>query len=232
MVKIKVSKTLEEKIRKGYPWIFHYQIQNGDLGGQPGDLAVVYDSKNRFLAVGLLDPESDIRFRVLQTLRPVKIDSDFFSKKLNIAIRIRKFLIGGGTTGYRIINGENDGFPGLVLDRYESTLVLKLYTSAWIPYLSTLVPLFKNQPSIERCVLRWSRKAAASKAVLKKWADGSILFGDPVRSSIRFKENKITFEANVISGQKTGFFLDQRDNRQSVRLLSDKRSVLTVFSYT
>ena len=83
MVKIKVSKTLEEKIRKGYPWIFHYQIQNGDLGGQPGDLAVVYDSKNRFLAVGLLDPESDIRFRVLQTLRPVKIDSDFFSKKLN-----------------------------------------------------------------------------------------------------------------------------------------------------
>ena len=67
MVRIKVSRTLEEKIRKGYPWIFHYQVQNEAINGKSGDLAVVYDSKNRFLAIGLLDLESAIRFRVLQT---------------------------------------------------------------------------------------------------------------------------------------------------------------------
>ena len=83
MIHIKISKKLEKKIRQGYPWVFYYQVQNEKVEGKPGDLAVVYDSKNRFLAVGLLDPESDIRFRVLQTLRPIKIDSNFFSKKLN-----------------------------------------------------------------------------------------------------------------------------------------------------
>ena len=79
MVRIKVSRTLEEKIRKGHPWVFYYQVQNRDIGGQSGDLAVVYDNKNRFLAIGLLDLESDIRFRVLQTRNPVRIDSNFFS---------------------------------------------------------------------------------------------------------------------------------------------------------
>jgi 23S rRNA (cytosine1962-C5)-methyltransferase len=232
MVRIKISRTLEGKIRKGYPWVFHYQVKNGDIVGQSGDLAVVYDSNNRFLAVGLLDPESDIRFRVLQTHKPVKIDRNFFSERFGAALRLRESLVDDGTTGYRIINGENDGFPGLVLDRYESTIVLKLYTSAWIPYLDTLIAVFKNQLPMERCVLRWSRKAANSVAVSEKWSDGCILFGGTVESSIRFKENGINFEADVLLGQKTGFFLDQRDNRQHVRLLSKGKSVLNVFSYT
>jgi 23S rRNA (cytosine1962-C5)-methyltransferase len=78
MVRIKISKTLEQKIRRGYPWIFHYQIKNKKIEGELGDLAVVYDSKNIFLAIGLYDPESDIRLRVLQTSKPVEIDSIFF----------------------------------------------------------------------------------------------------------------------------------------------------------
>ena len=77
MVRIKISRTLEGKIRKGYPWVFHYQVKNGDIDGKSGDLAVVYDSNNQFLAIGLLDPESDIRFRVLQHHNPVKIDRNF-----------------------------------------------------------------------------------------------------------------------------------------------------------
>ena len=81
MVRIKISKSLESKIRKGYPWIFNYQVRNGNTEGQSGDLAVVYDSKNRFLAIGLLDRESDIRFRVLQIRNPIKIDRNFFSER-------------------------------------------------------------------------------------------------------------------------------------------------------
>lgn len=232
MIRIKISKTLEGKIRKGYPWIFHYQIQNEDVAGKSGDLAVVYDSKNCFLAIGLFDPESDIRLRVLQTRDPVNIDSDFFAERFSKALRLRGSLEGEGTTGYRMINGENDGFPGLVLDRYESTVVLKLYTTAWLPYLEVLLPLFKKQTYVERCVLRWSRKAHESKTVSGKWCEGSILFGTSVEGPVRFKENGIVFEADVLSGQKTGFFLDQRDNRQHVRLLAEGKSVLNVFSYT
>ena len=168
----------------------------------------------------------------MQTHNPVKIDRNFFSERFGAALRLRESLADDGTTGYRIINGENDGFPGLVLDRYEGTIVLKLYTSAWIPYLDTLIAVFKNQLPMNRCVLRWSRKAANSVAVSEKWSDGCILFGGTVKSSIRFKENGINFEADVLLGQKTGFFLDQRDNRQHVRLLSKGKSVLNVFSYT
>ena len=232
MVRIKVSKALEGRIRKGYPWIFHYQVKNRDIDGKSGDLAVVYDSKNRFLAIGLLDPESEIRLRILQIRNPVKIDHNFFAERFRVALRLRESLFSEDTTGYRIINGENDRFPGLVLDRYENTLVLKLYTSAWIPHLDILISLFKEHLPVKRCVLRWGRKAAESIAVSKKWNDGFTLFGGAVGSSICFKENGIGFEVDVISGQKTGFFLDQRDNRQRIRLLSKGKSVLNVFSYT
>jgi len=232
MIHIKISKTLEKKIRQGYPWVFHYQVQNEKVEGKPGDLAVVYDSKNQFLAIGLYDPESDIRLRILQTSNPVDIDSSFFEERFNRALELRDNLFDEGTTGYRVINGENDGFPGLVLDRYEGTAVLKLYTSAWIPYLDTLITLFKKKLSIKRCVLRRSRKVAALEGISKKYNEGHLLFGDKVEGLVRFKENGIDFEVDVISGQKTGFYLDQRDNRQKVRLLSRGSSVLNVFSYT
>ena len=232
MVRIKISKTLEQKIRLGYPWIFDYQVQNENIRGKTGDLAVVYDSKNRFLAIGLYDPESNIRLRILQILNPVNIDSNFFKERFDRAIQLRNFLPLEGTTGYRLINGENDGFPGLVLDRYESTVVLKLYTTAWIPYLDILIRLFKKQLSVDRCVLRQSRKVAESKVIPKKYSEGKLLFGSKINEPIYFKENGIGFEVDVISGQKTGFYLDQRDNRQKVRLLSKGKSVLNVFSYT
>ena len=232
MIHIKISKTLEKKIRQGYPWVFHYQVKNEKVEGKPGDLAVVYDSKNQFLAIGLYDPESDIRLRILQTSNPVDIDNSFFEERLNRALGLRDNLYGEGTTGYRVINGENDGFPGLVLDRYEETVVLKLYTSAWVPYLDTLITLFKKKLSIKRCVLRRSRKVAALEEISKKYNEGHLLFGDKLEGPVRFKENEINFEVDVIAGQKTGFYLDQRDNRQKVRLLSKGNSVLNVFSYT
>ena len=232
MIHIKISKTLERKIRRGYPWVFHYQVQNEKVEGKPGDLAVVYDSKNQFLAIGLYDPESDIRLRILQTSNPVGIDGSFFEERLSRALELRDNLSGEGTTGYRVINGENDGFPGLVLDRYEETVVLKLYTSAWVPYLDTLITLFKKKLYIKRCVLRRSRKVAALEGISKKYNEGHHLFGDKLEGPVRFKENGIGFEVDVIAGQKTGFYLDQRDNRQKVRLLSRGNSVLNVFSYT
>ena len=232
MIRIKISKALEGKIRKGYPWIFYYQVQNKHVEGKSGDLGVVYDCKNRFLAIGLYDPESDIRLRVLEVRHPIDIDGDFFEKRIIQALKLRESILNEDTTGYRLINGENDGFPGLVLDRYESTIVLKLYTSAWVSYLDILVPLFKKFFSVDRCVLRWSRKVIELPETTKKYKEGQILFGEKVELPIRFKENGVKFEADVILGQKTGFYLDQRDNREQVRSLSNGKSILNVFSYT
>lgn len=229
MIKIEISKTLQGKIRKGYPWVFHYQILN-QVTGSPGDMGVIYDARNRFLAIGLFDPLSEIRLRVLQTTHPIKIDPEFFRQRLQKALDLRRALPEAGTTGYRIVNGENDGLPGLVLDRYDETLVLKLYTGAWFPYMEILLELIREELPARRCVLRLSREVAKSVAGVRR--DGEILFGAPLSHPARFRENHLLFEADVFAGHKTGFFFDQRDNRRHILELSKTRTVLNVFSYT
>ena len=229
MIKIQVSKTLQEKIRNGYPWIFHYQIKN--LSGEPGELGVIYDSRNRFLAIGLYDPFSDIRLRILQTSQSVEINADFFKERLLKALKLRKPLLDSDITGYRVVHGENDGFPGLVLDRYEDTAVVKLYTVAWAPYLEILLSLMMELLSIRRCVLRLSRNIRKLAGEKFRIEDGQILTGSEIEDPVRFRENGLVFEADITRGHKTGFFLDQRENREHIRTFSKDTSVLNVFSY-
>lgn len=229
-VKIKVSKTLQKKILNGYPWVRFYQLQNRSVSGRPGDLGVVYDAANRFLAIGLFDPYSDIRLRVLQTRKPVMIDRDFFLERLHAAAARRERLAAQETTGYRLVNGENDALPGLVVDRYAETLIVKVYTSAWLPYLPILIALLEEVFAAERIVLRLSRHV--QKVDAGGYQDGQVLMGPELHGPVRFQENGLWFEADVLAGQKTGFFLDQRDNRREVRNLSRDKTVLNVFSYT
>jgi len=232
MHKIEISKSLQEKIRKGYPWVFHYQILNETGKGEAGDLGVIYNAKNKFLAVGLYDPFSEVRLRILQTGVSRNVDASFFAERLQKALSRRASLEGEGTTGYRMIHGENDGFPGLVLDRYEDTAVLKLYSAAWLPYLERIIPLFQKTLPVQRCVLRLSRNTRAPVEENSSFREGQVLYGPPLTAPVRFRENGLLFEADVLKGQKTGFFLDQRDNRKHIRTLSKDKTVLNVFSYT
>ena len=228
MVKIKISKTLEAKIKKGYPWVFKYQLQKKVTGSANG-LAVLYDHKNRFLAIGLWDPTSDLCFRVLNLSEPIKIDTKFFLGRLQKALLIRKVLETQGTTGYRILNGENDGFPGLILDRYGNTWVIKVYTISWFAYLERVLEAIKTLENVEQVVLRLSRNVKKSS---HQFFDGQILLGPEPIIPVKFLENGLKFHVDVIKGQKTGFFLDQRDNRLFIKNNSYGLSVLNVFSYT
>src|ERR1700743_874000 len=121
-----------------------------------------------------------------------------------------------------MINGESDGWPGLVLHRYNKTLVLKLYTAAWLPRFEEISNLIRAQLKPGRLILRLSRniQAAARKNISAQ--DGQIVFGDSAiteETDSTFLENGIRFEADVRHGQKTGFFLDQRGNRRMVESL-------------
>jgi len=233
IIKLQVSKTLQAKIKNGHPWVFHYQIQGQTPEkGQPGDLGIIYTSKNKFLAIGFYDPFSEIRLRILQWGTPSSIDATFFRDRLQKAVALRSFLEKQGTSGYRIINGENDGFPGMVLDRYEDTAVLKLYTVAWIPYLDDFLDSLANTLPVQRCVLRLSRNCRNAVEEFSSFQEGQILFGPTLDSPVCFRENGLFFEVDVFKGQKTGFFLDQRENRQRIRCLAKDKSVLNVFSYT
>src|SRR5690606_16451862 len=105
-------------------------IRKQSHAGASGDLAVIFDRKGRFLAIGLYDPDSSIRVRVLQHGAAAPINAEWFEARLRAAAGRRDPLPAQGTTGYRLVHGENDGLPGLVIDRYAETLVLKLYTAA------------------------------------------------------------------------------------------------------
>ncbi len=294
---LRVTPDAQRAIRQGHPWVFDRAITSQREEGRPGDLAVIFDDYRRFLAIGLYDPTSPIRVRVLQHGEPAAIDQAFWRDRLAAAAALRAPLPERATTGYRLVHGENDCLPGLVVDRYRDTLVLKLYTVAWIPHLADLIAALaevslskgtasilspgdasrsgvrRTQPidaqdslpapcevegcasgdeaaphpstsgyrpplrmlrsgSSERLVLRLGREVARQTDHLYGLTDGMTLAGAPPEGPVAFTENGLRFEADVIHGQKTGSFFDQRDNRARVERLATGRRVLNVFAYT
>jgi 23S rRNA (cytosine1962-C5)-methyltransferase len=222
----------ERAIRQGHPWVFDQSIIEQSHSGMPGDLAVIFDGRRRFLAIGLYDPTSPIRVRILQKGKPAPIDQNWFQEKITTAAALRAPLKEQDTNGYRLIHGENDGLPGLIIDRYAETLVIKLYTPAWILHLKEICSALEQARPFEQLILRLSRSLNKQTKYLFGLADGMTLTGQTPDDLILFKENGLTFECDPIHGQKTGFFLDQRENRARVKALSRGKSVLNVFSYT
>jgi len=232
-IALRITPEAERAIRQGHPWLFERAITRQSDDGSPGDIAVVFDRKRRFLAVGLFDPVSPIRVKILAAGKPASIGRHWFQQKIASACKLRAALLAQSapreTTGCRLIHGENDGLPGLVLDRYENTLVLKLYTSVWLPHLREILPVL---PAAERVILRLGRQLADQPGDLFGLEDGMVLSGDPIAGPVLFSENGLRFEADPVQGQKTGFFFDQRDNRSMVEDLAAGKEVLNVFAYT
>jgi 23S rRNA (cytosine1962-C5)-methyltransferase len=266
-LRLRVTASAESILRSGHPWLFADSIREQNRDGEIGELAIVYDRRDEFLGVGLYDPTSPIRVRMLHVGKRQAIDREWWSAHLEQALARRRSAVwnpsrachprpassgevGRGvptaptstpeankdtanqTTGLRWLNGESDGWPGLVLDRYDTTLVLKLYTAAWLPRLSEIVNLICECLHPERIVLRLSRNIQSIVAERFAKTDGEILRGPPLHGLVTFLESGLHFEADVLKGQKTGFFLDQRENRRKVRNLAAGRTVLNAFSFT
>ena len=228
-LRLRLTAAAETIVRGGHPWVFAQSVREQNREGRTGELAILFDRQDRFLAVGLFDAESPLRVRILHAGKPQPIDAEWWRQRADRAFALREGLFDARTTGCRCINGENDGWPGLVLDQYDTTRVLKLYTTAWLPRLSEMCDLLHGG---RRLILRLSRniqKQALHDFGLK---DGQILHGDLLTAPVIFLENGLRFEAEVVHGQKTGFFLDQRENRSLIEGLARGRSVLNLFSYS
>jgi 23S rRNA (cytosine1962-C5)-methyltransferase len=229
---LRVTDDGRRSLRSGHPWLFDRTITGESGEGRPGDLAVIFDERRRFLAIGLYDPTSPIRVRVLHHGAPEPIDRGWLRARLAEAAAWRAALPETGTTGYRLVHGENDGLPGLVIDRYDAVLVLKLYSPAWIPWLAALRDVLDEVCPASCVVLRLSRELQRQPQHLYDLADGAVLAGPRPAAPVRFFENGLRFEADVLHGQKTGFFLDQRDNRARVGKLAEGRRTLNAFAYS
>jgi 23S rRNA (cytosine1962-C5)-methyltransferase len=231
-LRLRITAAAETIVRAGHPWLFAESIHELNRAGQLGELAVIYDRKDKFLAVGLFDPDSPIRVRILHAGKPATIDAAWWQARLEKPLAVRRDMFDAQTNGFRLIHGESDGWPGLVLDKYDSTLALKIYSAAWLPRLKKTVSLFKEKIPCERIVLRLSRNIQSIAQKQFQLRDGQILFGPPPNAPVIFSENGIHFEADVLRGQKTGFFLDQRENRHEVEMLACGRRVLNAFSFS
>ena len=231
-LRLRLTNTAETIVRGGHPWVFADSIREQNRAGRLGELAVAYDRNDKFLAVGLYDPDSPIRVRILHVGKPQTIDSAWWNARLEKALALRRDLFDAQTNGFRLIHGESDGWPGLVLDKYDSTLVLKLYTAAWLPRLDEILALLQEKIPCENIVLRLSRNIQPLAERQFQRRDGQMLFGAPLASAVIFSENGVRFEADVLRGQKTGFFLDQRENRAEVERLAHGKKVLNAFSFS
>jgi 23S rRNA (cytosine1962-C5)-methyltransferase len=231
-LRLRITAAAELAVRSGHPWVFSDSVLESNRAGHTGDLAVIYDRKDRFLAVGLFDPDSPIRVRILHAGKPQTIDHAWWQARLEQTLARRRDMFDAQTTGYRLIHGESDGWPGLVLDRYDTTLVLKIYSAAWLPRLDDTLALLRENIPGERIVLRLSRNIQAIAETQFQHGDGQVLHGLPPTGPVVFLESGLRFEADVLRGQKTGFFLDQRENRREVETLARGRRVLNAFSFS
>jgi 23S rRNA (cytosine1962-C5)-methyltransferase len=231
-LRLRITAVAEKILRGGHPWVFADSVRDQNRAGETGELAAIYDRKDKFLAIGLYDAESPIRVRVLHSGRPQVIDPDWWSARLQQALDRRQGLLDKDTTGCRLINGESDGWPGLVLDQYDKTLVLKIYTAAWLSRLEEIADLIQKRLAPDGIVLRLSRNIQEPAAKEFNRADGTMLLGPAPKEPVVFMETGLRFEADVLRGQKTGFFLDQRENRRKVESLADGRRVLNAFSFS
>ena len=218
-------------VRGGHPWVFGDSITAVTDGGAPGDLAVIFDADRKFAAIGMYDPDSAMRIKVLHAGRPVTIDDGWWRVAFETALERRATFTrqpDADRLGYRIVNGENDSVPGLIVDRYAGTLVVKLYSAALFAHLGSIVTQLIDVTRCSSVVLRLARNLQRGET----WglADGDVVAGTLESSAVVFLEAGLEFEADVRHGQKTGWFLDQRANRITVGAMSAGVDVLDVFA--
>lgn len=220
----------ETAVRSGHPWVYADSIKSSNREGKTGEFAVIYDKRDRFMAIAMCEMESPIRLRILHCGKPVTIDRDFWLEKARTCLAKRQeTVLNSDTDGARVINGESEGFPGIVVDKYAGTLVVKVYATSWLARWEEIESVLREIFAPDHLVIRMSRNVAASAA---KYGISEGFRGEKGNETVVFSENGLRFEAAVLKGQKTGFFLDQRDNRARVEALAKGRDVLNVFSFS
>ena len=227
---LRITRDALRQVRGGHPWVYGDSIESVSHEGRPGDLAVVFDDNRKFAAIGLWDPHSPISLRILHVGKPTPIDEEFWHRAIAGALARRGALVHSvETNAYRVVHGENDGLPSLVIDRYDRVVVIKLYSAAWFCHLEQVLAAVAEVLHPEAVVLRLARNVAAGDT--HGLSDGQCISGTLTDEPVRYLENKLRFAAFPSTGQKTGAFLDQRENRALIRDLAEGRDVLDVFSY-
>lgn len=225
--RILLRKGREAPLRHGHPWVFSGAILRAEGDPRPGDVVLATDAAGRPLGLGFFNT-GDIAFRLLSHDPSARIDADFWRQRIARALDLRRRILPPATDACRLINAEGDGIPGLVVDRYGPWLVMGIGTAGAERWRETLAGLLAEATGAAGI---YERSEGRSR-LLEGLSDRTGAAAGEVPAAVQIRENGLAFEVDLIAGQKTGFFLDQRVNRQIVGGLSRGMSVLNCFSYT
>lgn len=210
-----------------HPWVFSGAVQKVDPC-QPGDLVRVYGADKRFYGVGFVSPASQILVRMI-AFEDTAVDALFIERRIAEAFELRRRLVPEGTDAYRVVNAEGDFLPGLTIDRYADTVVLQVHSAGMDKrkdWIVAAVQKILNPKSI------YERSDAETRQREGLAPSEATLAGSEPAERVAILENGFKFGVDVRGGQKTGFFLDQRDNRERVGRAAKERRVLNAFCYT
>ena len=229
LVRLELQRGLGRHLRDGHPWVYRKALEH--VPKLPPGSVVDLTEAGKFVARGYYDPLSPIAVRVLTRDSRETIDGAFYRRRVAAAWELRANLLDRtDTDAFRLVHGESDGLPGVVADLYAGTVVLKLYSAGLTPVRGLLVDaLAEVVPGIQGVL---GRDELGAEEGEEGGRGGRVLFGQAPPDPVVIHEHGVRFGVDVRRGQKTGFFLDQRENRALVRRLAVGRSVLNCFSFS
>jgi 23S rRNA (cytosine1962-C5)-methyltransferase len=226
--RITLKKGKEKPILRGHPWVFSGAVARAEGDLSPGEIGEVYSGDGEFLGIGQFNPRSQIILRLLTRRREV-LDSSFFRGRLLQADALREKELRAKTNGYRAINAEGDFLPGLIVDRYGEILVLQCLTAGMERlkglFIDLLVRYFGPKSIYERSDVSSRKEEGLPEAK-------GLLYGEEILDPVEIEEYGCRFRVDVKEGQKTGFYLDQRENRFSLQEVSHGKKILDCFCYS
>ena len=226
MIPVILKKNIGFRIENGHPWIFGNEIAETEETVQPGNIVTVFNGEKKFIGKGFINPKSQIAIRLLTREENEVIDARFIRNRIEVAWIYRQKI--GYTGNCRLVFGEADGLPALIIDKFGDHFVIQtlaLGMDVWkTAIVAALQEIFKTEKIYERndVPVRELEGMVQQKGFLSA----------PFDTRIVIRENGIQFEVDLENGQKTGYFLDQQDNRLAIRHIVKNAEVLGAFCYT
>ena len=225
--KLILKKDKDFSLLRGHPWAFAEAFKELPNNLKTGDIAEIISHKGKFIGCGYIDTDSKILVRMIPAANNEAFDKAIYRLiKQAVALRKEFFNEPDKTNAYRVVNGEGDGLPGLIADYYNGAVSLQIYSLGLQPYIEIIIKALRDTLQSVKWVYQ------RNEIRLAKSASAKLVFGKNLPDKIEFKENGLKFATDLVNGQKTGFFLDQRENRQLIRSITKGKSLLNVCGYT
>jgi 23S rRNA (cytosine1962-C5)-methyltransferase len=219
----------EESLASGHLWIFSGALQQPPHWVEAGGLLDVKSATGQFVARGYYNPRTDIAIRILTRNKDEEIDQAFLQRRIRHALALREVFEPAYTNAYRLIHSEGDGLPGLVVDRYADMLVVQIHTAGMERLRPLLIASLLQETGAKGILLRNDSQSRHREGLE---VEVPVVAAGEVPDRVAICENGVKFSVDLWQGQKTGFFLDQRDKREALRKYARNKRVLNCFCYT